>query len=275
MKVHYFLRGDRYWSNVLDEIESHIVEQRLKDEGVQIHYHTETDVILGKKGRVAGVRTKQGQVIACDLVAVAIGVQPRKELAEASGLQVERGILVNDYLQTNQPDVFAAGDAAQVYDPLTGKSILDTLWGPAREQGFIAGLNMTGKSNSFTKPPAFNVTRLAGLTTTIIGTVGTGQNADLVGIARGESESWRQVPDAIAAQNNFEVNRIRILVGWRTLLGAVVMGDQTASRPLQKLIRGQVDISRLRDRLLVPGAPLGKLVTEFWKETADGNSQQP
>jgi len=275
MKVHYFLRGDRYWSNVLDEIESHIVEQRLKDEGVQIHYHTETDVILGKKGRVAGVRTKQGQVIACDLVAVAIGVQPRKELAEASGLQVERGILVNDYLQTNQPDVFAAGDAAQVYDPLTGKSILDTLWGPAREQGFIAGLNMTGKSNSFTKPPAFNVTRLAGLTTTIIGTVGTGQNADLVGIARGESESWRQVPDAVAAQNNFEVNRIRILVGWRTLLGAVVMGDQTASRPLQKLIRGQVDISRLRDRLLVPGAPLGKLVTEFWKETADGNSQQP
>jgi NAD(P)H-nitrite reductase large subunit len=267
VKVHYFLRGDRYWSNVLDEIESRIIEHRLQEDGVKIHYHAEAIEFLGKKNRVTGVRTKQGQIINCDLVAVAIGVQPRKELAEISGLQVERGIIVDDYMRTSQPDIFSAGDVAQVYDPLTGKSILDTLWGPARAQGYIAGLNMVGIATRFIKPPAFNVTRLAGLTTTIIGTVGTGRDADLVGIARGDSESWRQMADAVAAQNNFEVNRLRILVGWRTLLGAVVMGDQSASFPLQDIIRRQLDISSIRKQLLVPGAPLVKLVTEFWKES--------
>ena len=272
MKVHYFLRGDRYWSNVLDEVESRIIEHRLQKEGVKIHYHAEAEEFLGKKNRVVGVRTKQGQVINCELIAVAIGVQPRKELAEVSGLQVERGIVVDDYLSTSQPDIYAAGDVAQVYDPLTGKSILDTLWGPARAQGYIAGLNMAGSHTKFIKPPAFNVTRLAGLTTTIIGTVGTGRDVDLVGIARGDSKSWRQMADAVAAQNNFEVNRLRILVGWRTLLGAIVMGDQSASFPLQDIIRRQWDISSIRDQLLVPGAPLVKLVTEFWKEAAHASA---
>ena len=267
MRVHYFLRGDRYWSNVLDETESRIIEHRLREDGVKIHYQTEAKEILGKKGRVAGVRTNQGQIIKCDLVAVAIGVRPRNELAKISGLEVDRGIIVDDFLRTNQPDIFAAGDVAQVYDALTGKSILDTLWGPARAQGFIAGLNMSGNRTKFIKPPAFNVTRLAGLTTTIIGTVGSGRDMDLVGIARGDSESFRQTGDAVSAQDNFEVNRLRILVGWRTLLGAVVMGDQSTSFPLQEIIRRQLDISSIRKKLLEPGAALVKLVTDFWKET--------
>lgn len=203
---------------------------------------------------------------------MAIGVRPRKELAEASGLQTERGILVDKYLQSNQPDIYAAGDVAQVYDPLTKQSTLDTLWGPARGQGYAAGLNMAGISTAFIKPPAFNVTRLAGLTTTIIGTVGAGRDADLVGIARGDSEAWRQLPDAIAAQNNSDVNRLRILVGWKTILGAVVMGDQAASFPLQEIIRRQQDISSIRDQILLPDAPLVKLVTDFWKEFALGST---
>jgi NAD(P)H-nitrite reductase large subunit len=273
MKVHYFVRGDRYWSNVLDEIESRIVEHRLKEDGIKIHYFTEAEEILGRKGKVVGVRTKQGQVIPCDLIGVAIGVHPRIEVAKNSDLTVERGLVVDDYLHTSQPDIYAAGDVAQVYDPLTGKSILDTLWGPARAQGYVAGLNMAGCQKKFVKPPAFNVTRLAGLTTTIIGAVGAGRDEDVVGIARGDSESWRQTPDAVVAQNNFEVNRLRLLVGWRTLLGAVIMGDQSASFPLQEIIQLQLDISSIRDRLLTPGAPLVKLVTEFWKETLNAGAQ--
>ncbi len=61
VRTHYLLRGDRYWSNVLDQIESKIVEHRLKEEGVQIHYHTEIDGILAKGGKVAGVLTKDGR----------------------------------------------------------------------------------------------------------------------------------------------------------------------------------------------------------------------
>jgi NADPH-dependent 2,4-dienoyl-CoA reductase/sulfur reductase-like enzyme len=266
VRVHYFLRGDRYWSNVLDETESRIVEERLKEENVKIHYHTELAEILEKRGKVAGVITKKGQRIPCSMVAVAIGIRPRTELAVTAGLETERGILVSEYLQTSAADIFAAGDVAQVFDPHTGQSVVDSLWGPARAQGHAAGLNMAGATKPYRKIVPFNVTRLAGLTTTIIGTVGSGSDPDLLGIARGDSETWRQLPDAIAAQSNFEVNRLRIMVGAKTLLGAIVMGDQKLSQPLYQLIRDQADISPICDRLLHPEINLGDIIADFWAE---------
>lgn len=266
VKTHYFLRGDRYWSNVLDETEAKIIEHRLKEEGVILHYNTETEEIFGKNGRVAGVRTKDGRQISCDLVAVAIGIRPRLELAVRSGIETDRGILVNEYMETSAPGIYAAGDVAQVYDPFTGKSVLDSLWGPAREQGTAAGMNMSGKRTPYLKEVAFNVTRLANLTTTIIGTVGQGNDPDLLGIARGDSETWRQLPDAIAAQANFDVNRLRLLVGSKTLLGALLMGDQTLSQAVQQLVAKRVDITSIRDQLLDPKAPLAEIITNFYIE---------
>jgi NAD(P)H-nitrite reductase large subunit len=218
------------------------------------------------------VRTKDGQVIRCNIVAYAIGIRSRKKLGEAASLQTDRGILVDECLRTSDPDIYSAGDVAQVYDPVTGTSVLDSLWGPAREQGHIAGLNMTGLGEAYHKPIAFNVTRLAGLTTTIIGTVGKGRDDDLTGIARGDSETWRQLPDAIAAQSHFKVNRLRLLVGQQTLLGAVVMGDQTLSRPLQHMVAEKVDISPIRDKLLAPDAPLSDLIAAFWCQILDNKN---
>jgi NAD(P)H-nitrite reductase large subunit len=264
MKVHYLLRGDRYWSSVLDEQESRIVEQRLLEEGVNLHHHAEIIEVTGKNGRVSGVHLLNRQTLKCDLVAYAIGIRPRVDLAKQAGLAIDRGILVNEYLQTNDPDIFAAGDVAQAYDPMSGRSILDSLWTPARQQGHTAGLNMAGRKTAYIKAPPFNVTRLAGLTTTIIGTVGRGRDDDLVGIARGDSETWRQLPDCLVAQTDFEVNRLRLLVGKKTLLGAIVMGDQKLSFPLEKIISGNVDISSIREKLLMPNAKVGDIVAEFW-----------
>jgi len=264
MKVHYLLRGDRYWSNVLDEQESKIIEHRLQEEGVILHYHAELIEVTGKNGKVHGVRLADERTLLCDLVAYAIGIQARTNLAKQSGLAVERGILVNEYLQTNDPDIYAAGDVAQVYDPMTGRSIMDSLWGPARQQGYTAGLNMAEKKTAYIKAPPFNVTRLAGLTTTIIGTVGRGKDADMVGIARGDSETWRQLPDAMTAQTGFEVNRLRLAVGEKTLLGAIVMGDQDLAFPLEKIMSENVDISLIRDSLLAPNAKAGEIIAAFW-----------
>lgn len=267
VKVTYLLRGDRYWSNVLDEHESRIVEKRLKEEGVELVHHAELTEVLGKRGRVDGIRLLDGRTIRCDLLAYAIGIQPRVDLAKDAGLGVDRGILVNEYLQTNDPDVFAAGDVAQAYDPLTGRSIIDSLWGPAREQGRVAGLNMAGRRSAYLKSPPFNVTRLAGLTTTIIGAVGSGgRDDDLVGIARGDSETFHALPDAISAQSGFDVNHLRLLVGDKILLGALVMGDQTLSMPLQKMIADKVDITPIRESLLARDAKIADVVAGFWKK---------
>jgi NAD(P)H-nitrite reductase large subunit len=275
VKTHYFLRGDRYWSNVLDETESRIVEHRLKEDGVTIHYHSELEEILVERDRVVAVLTKDQRRIVCDLVAFAIGVRPRKMLAEVSNIRTERGILVDETLQTDQADIFAAGDVAQVTDPITGEAILNTLWAPARQQGTVAGLNMAGVTTCYRQQAPLNVTRLANLTTTIVGRVGRGDDMDLIGIARGDSETWRRLPDAIAAQANFAVNRLRILVGRQTLLGAIVMGDQTLSRPLHHLVSQNIDITPIRSQLLAPDAPIADLIAAFWVQYRTGEQACP
>jgi NAD(P)H-nitrite reductase large subunit len=275
VRVHYFLRGNRYWSNVLDEDESHIVEQKLHEEGVRIHYQTEATMLIGKKGRVTGVVTNKGETIKCQVVGYAVGIKPRLSLAQSAGCAIDRGILVNEFLQTDQVDIYAAGDVAQVYDPLSKRYVLDSLWNPAREQGFFAGLNMAGERKTYRKEIAYNVTRLAGITTTIIGMVGGDiTDADMLDIARGDSETFRQLPNAIALRSGSDVNHVRLLIGETTLVGALVMGDQTLSRPLKELILNQVNISQIHDRLLQTEGSLGNIVVDHWMAWKQRNKQE-
>jgi NAD(P)H-nitrite reductase large subunit len=266
LKVHYFLRGERYWPNVLDEIESRLLENRLAEEGVILHFHTEAAEVLGKRGKVVGVKTKKGEIIRCEMVAVGIGVKSRMELAKVAGLATERGILADETMQTSDPDIFTAGDVSEVRDPLSGKLFIDTLWHPAREKGKIAALNMTGRRSFYNRKVAVNVLRLAGVMTTIIGAVGSGVDDDLVSVARGSSDTWQQLPNTIALESNSEVNHLRLMIGEQTLLGAMVMGDQKLSLPLQEIISSKVDITPIR-HLLQPRAPLGQIVMDFWAST--------
>lgn len=266
VKVHFFLRKERFWGNVLDKEESCLIERRLKDEGVIIHYQTEADEIIAKKGKVFAIKTKGGKEIRCQMVAFAIGVRPRVQIANNSGIDFDRGILVNQYLETNLPNIYAAGDVAQVFDPLAGKSVVDSLWDPARKQGHTAGLNMAGQKKPYVKDVPFNVTRLAGLTTSIIGVVGNGNNKYQTEIVRGESETWHQIPDAIACQNNLENNRIRLMIGKKYILGAIIMGDQTLSEAVHQLIKQKVDISLVRDTLLIDQAPISDTLALFWQQ---------
>jgi hypothetical protein len=129
---------------------------------------------------------------------------------------------------------------------------------------------MTGKKVLYSKGMPFNVTRLAGLTTTIIGALGNREeDCDVVGIVRGDSESWRHMPDALVAQSGFDVNRLRVLVGENRLYGALLMGDQTLSRAIHRLITEKVDITPIRDALLRPSHPITEIIADFWSRIAD------
>jgi hypothetical protein len=120
---------------------------------------------------------------------------------------------------------------------------------------------------AYKKRVAFNVTRLAGLTTTLIGAIGAGrEEGELVEIVRGDSETWRELPDAIVAQSGFDVNRIRLLVGKNQLMGAVLMGDQTLSYAIQRMVAEQVDISPIRDRLLARNARISDVLAAYWQQ---------
>jgi NAD(P)H-nitrite reductase large subunit len=264
MQVHFFLRGTGFWTDVLDEQESAVVLKRLQHEGVQIHLKTQIKQAHGSNGKLRAVETAAGQTIPCEMLGVAIGVKPRIELAAQAGLAVQRGVLVDSYLRSSVPNIFVAGDCAEVQNPRTGTTTLDVLWPIALRQGRIAGANMAGQALEYVKEIAFNVTQIAGLKTTIIGSIGGGTNQDLVAITRGESESWRWLPGALTVSNNQdEINRVRLVIGERTILGALVMGDQRWSRPLQDLILNEINIAPIRGSLVSGGATALQRLAEF------------
>jgi len=275
VSAHYFLRGERYWARVLDCEESALVEAGLVRAGVRVHRATAIARALGRHGRLVGVETNGGLRLDCDLVAVATGIRPRIELALDAGLAVDRGILVTSLLETSAPDVFAAGDVAQAWDPLVGESVLDTLWSSAAEQGSVAGLNMAGIRTPYRKRVALNLTRLADIITTVVGDVGGDPDPDLVTITRGQSEAWRggSVGTSVVGRN--ATDRVRIRINSRTILGAVIMGDQTVSVPLTSLIADRVDITPIRQRLLDWPEAMVSTLLDFWRTTEarrnDGN----
>ena len=263
VRTTYLLRGDRYWSRVFDETESAMVETQLLRANVALRRQCAVKRAIGRDGKLVAIETTTGETIACDLLAVAVGIKPRLELARDAGLKTDRGIVVNAFLESSVEGVYAAGDVAQVYDPITGESQLDTLWPSAQGQGRVAGLNMAGRHVPYRKRIPMNITRVAGITATIIGAVGGHDDPDLMTLTRGQSERWASAPDAWAVSGARVGDRLRVMVSRNAIVGAVVMGDQRASHALAHLIGESVDISKLRPALEADPAKAMDILLEF------------
>jgi len=124
------------------------------EHGVDLHLSTQIEAIVGS-GAAQGVRTKDGSVIEGDLVVVGVGASPRDELARDAGLTLENGIVVDEFLRTSAPDVFAAGDVAATWNPMYKKGIRMEHWANALNQGQAAARNMLGQDSAYTKLPYF------------------------------------------------------------------------------------------------------------------------
>ena len=122
--------------------------------GVDLHLSTQIEAIVGD-GAASGVRTTDGVVIEGDLVVVGVGVTPRVELAKLAGLTVENGIVVDEFLATSVPDVFAAGDVAATWNTRYDKRIRMEHWANALNQGPVAARNMLGQHTAYEKLPYF------------------------------------------------------------------------------------------------------------------------
>lgn len=138
---------EKILSLLLDAKASDIVEGVVKAAGVNIVTGQSVVKIVGKEGNegaVGGVVLTKGDTVPTDLVIVAIGVIPRTELVAGTDIKTNRGIIVDDTMQTNVPDVYASGDVAEAYDYILGQNRLLPLWPLAVEEGRVAGYNMAG-----------------------------------------------------------------------------------------------------------------------------------
>jgi len=124
------------------------------EHGVDLHFGVGVDALLGSTA-VEAVRLSDGTVLPATAVVVGVGVTPRVELAEAAGLSIDNGIVVDEHLQTSAPGVFAAGDVANAFHPRYGTRIRLEHWSAALNQGPVAARNMLGKATVYDRTPYF------------------------------------------------------------------------------------------------------------------------
>lgn len=123
--------------------------------GVELRLGVTLAEITGRDGHAAGVRLQDGSAIEADAVVVGVGITPNTELAEAAGLHVENGIVVDEHLATSDPDVFAAGDVANAYYPRLGTHLRLEHWSAALNQPPVAAAAMMGRAPSYDRVPYF------------------------------------------------------------------------------------------------------------------------
>ncbi|MEQ4518434.1 FAD-dependent oxidoreductase [Pseudarthrobacter sp. B907] len=123
--------------------------------GVRFRLPASAAAITGDAGRVTGVRTDAGEVLAADLVVVAVGVVPETSLAAAAGIELGNGIITDASLRTSAPGVFAAGDVANALHPFTGRHHRSEHWSNALNGGKVAGRAMLGRDAVLDTIPYF------------------------------------------------------------------------------------------------------------------------
>ncbi|MDF2499736.1 MAG: nasB [Anaerosporomusa subterranea] len=185
LRVTVIERMDRVLPQQLDEPGAAIIETGLGVAGVDLLTGVQVDAVETCNGSVIGVRMGR-KILACDMVIVAAGTRPNTDLAQASGIKIAAGIITDEYLQTSEKDIYAAGDVAQVTDLISKQSIVSATWPAAVEQGEVAARNMAGDTTPYHGYLTMNSVEIAGIPLVSAGDV-TGSDGDEIVAVRNEN----------------------------------------------------------------------------------------
>jgi len=223
---------------ILDNTASEMAEKVLTEAGVTVITGQTVQRILGKKGNeaaVGGVVMTDNTEIPCDLVVVAIGVIPRTELVKETAVKLNRGIVVDRFMRTNLPDVYACGDVAEAHDFLINGNRLLPLWPLAHLGGQVAGYNMAGKQVEYEGGTVMSSLKYFDLPVIAVGDV----NPE-------ELDDYEVLVELKPEQTVYK----KILLKDGAIVGFIFLGDLERAGIFFRLLKNHVDVSEIKDRLL-------------------------
>ncbi len=155
--VTFLVRESSFWDNVLPEGESQMINEHIREHHVDLRLDTNLVEILGdENGRARAVVTDKGETIPCDLVGLTAGVSPNIDFLKGSGIALNKGVLVNRYLETNMDDVYAIGDCAEQEQPIGERRTVEAVWYTGRMMGETVAHSICGERRAYNPGHWFN-----------------------------------------------------------------------------------------------------------------------
>ena len=155
--VTFVIRESAFSDTVLPAEEAAMINRHIRDHHVDLRLKTELkEIKINHHGDVEGIRTTSGEEIDCDFVAMTVGVHPNVGWLKGTGLKIDRGIIVNQFLQTNIEDVFAIGDCAELEHPSPGRKPIEAVWYAGRMMGECVAYGICGHPKPYEPGIWFN-----------------------------------------------------------------------------------------------------------------------
>jgi len=228
-------RSSRLMSRQLDSTASALLHEEVSDRGIEVFYSDEVKYLIGEQ-RVTGVRLTSGRVLECEVVIVAMGTIPNIELAKQAGLETNRGVAVNAYLQTSDPKIHAMGEVAEFEGQLFGITMA------AEEQAAALCHYLNGDVQSYYQPTVLmNILKMEGLDLCSMGTTEMP--------AKGAEMGFEEVVFLDKNQRYYK----KCVIKGDKLVGAILLGNKAEFIEYKSLIQNQIELSDKRLKLLRSG----------------------
>ncbi|GFP25184.1 hypothetical protein HKBW3S43_01096 [Candidatus Hakubella thermalkaliphila] len=254
VKVTVVELADRTLSITFDHQAAAMVEGYLEERGVDITTDNTVSLIKGDNSKVEKVILKDQREVQCQLLIFAIGVRPNIDLVRGTSIRVNRGIVVNKYLETSVPDIYAAGDVAEAFDLVMGIDRPIPIWPSAYIQGTVAGYNMAGLPREYGGWFAMNSVEICGLPTIS------------VGLTVPPEDGYEILED----HHPQELTYRKIVLKDDLVVGAIFIGRIDRAGIITGLIKDRVKVTSFREHLLREDFGLVWLPKEYRKHMVSG-----